>query len=320
MQTMLAGMTAAGQMRDYARIERAIGYLSKAKDEKPSLAAVAAEVGLSPFHFQRLFSRFAGVSPKRFLGYLSLAHAREKLRQSESVLGAALDAGLSGPSRLHDLFVTFEAVTPGEYRRLGEGLDMRYGFHPTPFGRALLLTAPRGLVGLSFVTDKGDEAALDEHRARWPMAEMTRDQHATAGPAERIFARANNKTAPLSVLVPGTNFQIKVWEALMRVPEGSLVSYNQLAALIGKTNAPRPGKGASSNARGGSPARAIGNALAANPLAYLIPCHRVIRQTGAFNDYRWGTERKLAMIAWEASRGRIPTRKNNNSRANAPTP
>jgi len=286
MQTVLAGMTASGQMRDYARIARAIGYLAQAKDEKPSLAAVAAEVGLSPFHFQRLFSRFAGVSPKRFLGYLSLAHARERLRQSESVLASALDAGLSGPSRLHDLFVTFEAVTPGEYRRLGAGLDIRYGFHPTPFGRALLLTSPRGLVGLSFVTDRGDEVALDEHRARWPMAEMTRDQHATAGPAERIFARARKRHAPLSVLVPGTNFQIKVWEALMRVPEGSLVSYNQLGATIGMEGA----------------ARAIGNALAANPLAYLIPCHRVIRRTGAFNDYRWGTERKLAIIAWEAAR------------------
>jgi len=277
------------QARDYARIERAIGFLSTAKDEKPSLAAIAAEVGLSPFHFQRLFSRFAGVSPKRFLGYLSLAHAREKLRQSESVLATAFDAGLSGPSRLHDLFVTFEAVTPGEFRRLGEGLHIRYGFHPTPFGRALLLISPRGLVGLSFVTDKGDDFALREQAVRWPLAEMAQDQRATAGLAERIFARANNKTAPLPVLVPGTNFQIKVWEALLRVPEGSLVSYNQLAALLGKTKAPR----------------AIGNALAANPLAYLIPCHRVIRQTGAFNDYRWGTERKLAMIAWEAAQTRF---------------
>jgi AraC family transcriptional regulator of adaptative response/methylated-DNA-[protein]-cysteine methyltransferase len=305
MQTLLAGVTAAGRMRDYARIERAIGFLAQSRDEKPSLAAIATEVGLSPFHFQRLFSRFAGVSPKRFLGYLSLAHAREKLRQSESVLATALDAGLSGPSRLHDLFVTFEAVTPGEFRRLGEGLHIRYGFHPTPFGRALLLTSPRGLVGLSFVTEKGDGFALREQAARWPLAEMAQDQRATAGLAERVFARAkNNESAALSVLVPGTNFQIKVWEALLRVPEGSLVSYNQLAALIGKTKAPR----------------AIGNALAANPLAYLIPCHRVIRQTGAFNDYRWGTERKLAMIAWEAARGRIPTRKNNNSRASAPTP
>ncbi|MBM3951274.1 MAG: methylated-DNA--[protein]-cysteine S-methyltransferase [Rhodospirillales bacterium] len=277
------------QARDYARIERAIGLLAQNRDEKPSLAAIAAEVGLSPFHFQRLFSRFAGVSPKRFLGYLSLAHAREKLRQSESVLATALDAGLSGPSRLHDLFVTFEAVTPGEFRRLGEGLHIRYGFHPTPFGRALLLISPRGLVGLSFVTDKGDDFALREQAVRWPLAEMAQDQRATAGLAERIFARANNKTAPLPVLVPGTNFQIKVWEALLRVPEGSLVSYNQLAALLGKTKAPR----------------AIGNALAANPLAYLIPCHRVIRQTGAFNDYRWGTERKLAMIAWEAAQTRF---------------
>jgi AraC family transcriptional regulator of adaptative response/methylated-DNA-[protein]-cysteine methyltransferase len=286
MQTVLAGMTAAGQMRDYARIERAIGFLNRAKDERPSLAAIAAEVGLSPFHFQRLFSRFAGVSPKRFLAYLSLAHARARLRESESVLAASLDSGLSGPSRLHDLFVTFEAATPGEFRRLGDGLDVRYGFHATPFGRALLLTSPRGLLGLSFVTGKGDDFALREQTARWPMAEMIQDQKATAGLAERVFARIKKGNVPLSVLVPGTNFQIKVWEALLRVPEGSLVSYNQLGAALGMANAPR----------------AIGNALAANPLAYLIPCHRVIRQTGAFNDYRWGTERKLAILAWEASR------------------
>ena len=284
------------QIRDYARIERAIRFLGRAADEKPSLAAVAAEIGLSPFHFHRLFSRWAGVSPKRFLAYLSLAHARARLRQSESVLATALDSGLSGPSRLHDLFVTFEAVTPGEFRRLGAGLDVRYGFHATPFGRALLLTSSRGLLGLSFVTGKGDGFALSEQKARWPMAKIVADPRATARMAERIFAqtkneRAKNKNAPLPALVPGTNFQIKVWEALLRVPEGALVSYNQLGAAIGQAGA----------------ARAIGNALAANPLAYLIPCHRVIRQTGAFNDYRWGTERKLAILAWEAARASAPT-------------
>ena len=280
-------MRASNQARDYARIERAIRFLDRAADEKPPLVAVAAEIGLSPFHFHRLFSRWAGVSPKRFLAYLSLAHARAKLRESESVLAAALDSGLSGPSRLHDLFVTFEAVTPGEYRRRGAGLDLRYGFHPTPFGRALLLTSPRGLVGLSFVTERGDDFALGEQSERWPMARLIADRRATAEIVKRIFARTWNASAPLPALVPGTNFQIKVWEALLRTPEGALVSYNQLGATIG---CPR-----------GS--RAIGNALAANPLAYLIPCHRVIRQTGAFNDYRWGTERKLAIIAWEASRG-----------------
>lgn len=289
-------MTAAGQIRDYARIERAIRFLGEAKDERPPLAAIAAEVGLSPFHFQRLFSRFAGVSPKRFLAYLSLAHARARLRESDGVLAAALDSGLSGPSRLHDLFVIFEAVTPGEFRRLGAGLEIRYGFHPTPFGRALLLTSPRGLVGLSFVTEQGDDAALGEQAERWPEARLIADQRATADIAGRVFARADNTKAraPLPALVPGTNFQIKVWEALLRTPEGALVSYNQLGAMIGMANAPR----------------AIGNALAANPLAYLIPCHRVIRQTGAFNDYRWGTERKLAIIAWEASRtrDRVPER------------
>ena len=293
-------MRASNQARDYARIERAIRFLRQAKDAKPPLAAVAAEIGLSPFHFHRLFSRWAGVSPKRFLAYLSLAHARAKLRASESVLTAALDSGLSGPSRLHDLFVSFEAVTPGEFRRLGAGLEVRYGFHPTPFGRALLLTSPRGLVGLSFVTERGDDFALSEQTERWPKARPIADARATGEFAERIFARARAgesprapagachlTRAPLPALVPGTNFQIKVWEALLRTPEGALVSYNQLGATIG---CPR-----------GS--RAIGNALAANPLAYLIPCHRVIRQTGAFNDYRWGTERKLAIIAWEASRG-----------------
>ncbi|MSO84369.1 MAG: methylated-DNA--[protein]-cysteine S-methyltransferase [Rhodospirillales bacterium] len=280
-------MTANGQLRDYARIERAIRFLEAAADEKPSLAAVAAEIGLSPFHFHRLFSRFAGVSPKRFLAYLSLAHARATLGSSESVLAAALDSGLSGPSRLHDLFVTFEAMTPGEYRRLGAGLEIRHGFHPTPFGRALLLTSPRGLVGLSFVTERGDDFALREQAGRWPMARLIADSRATGDLARRIFARVASNDTPLPALVPGTNFQIKVWEALLRTPEGALVSYNQLGAAIGLGNAPR----------------AIGNALAANPLAYLIPCHRVIRQTGALNDYRWGVERKRAIIAWEAARG-----------------
>lgn len=284
-------MRASNQTRDYARIERAIRFLRQAKDEKPSLAAVAAEIGLSPFHFHRLFSRWAGVSPKRFLAYLSLAHARAKLRESESVLATALDSGLSGPSRLHDLFVAFEAVTPGEYRRRGAGLDLRYGFHPTPFGRALLLTSPRGLVGLSFVTERGDDDALGEQAERWPKARPIADARATGEFAKRIFARTENARAPLPVLVSGTNFQIKVWEALLRTPEGALVSYARLGAAVGRADA----------------ARAIGNALAANPLAYLIPCHRVIRQTGAFDSYRWGTERKRALIAWEASREQSST-------------
>ena len=274
------------QMRDYARIERAIRFLKVAADAKPPLAAVAAEIGLSPFHFHRLFSRFAGVSPKRFLAYLSLAHARARLRASESVLAAALDSGLSGSSRLHDLFVTFEAVTPGEFRNLGAGLEVRYGFHPTPFGRALLLTSPRGLLGFSFVTEPGDDGALEEQAERWPRARLIPDRRATGELARRVFVHTRNPRAPLSALVAGTNFQIKVWEALLRIPEGALVSYAQLGTMIG--------------APGG--ARAIGNAVAANPLAYLIPCHRVIRQTGAFNDYRWGAERKRAIVAWEASR------------------
>ena len=286
MQTVLAGMTASGQTRDYARIERAIRFLKVAGDARPTLADVAAEIGLSPFHFQRLFSRWAGVSPKRFLAYLSLAHAREKLRASESVLAAAFDSGLSGPSRLHDLFVAFEAVTPGEYRGLGAGLEVRYGFHPTPFGRALLLTSPRGLLGLSFVTERGDDFALGEQAERWPKARLILDRRATATIAQRVFARAALNNAPLAALITGTNFQIKVWEALLKIPEGALVSYTQLGAEIGCPHG----------------ARAVGTAVAANPLAYLIPCHRVIRQTGAFNDYRWGPERKRAIIAWEAAR------------------
>jgi AraC family transcriptional regulator of adaptative response/methylated-DNA-[protein]-cysteine methyltransferase len=278
-------MEISAQERDYARIERAIVFLERTRGEQPPLAKVAAEIGLSPFHFQRLFSRFAGVSPKRFLAYLLLAHAREKLRQSESVLATALDAGLSGPSRLYDLFVTFEAVTPGEFRRLGQGLPIRYGFHATPFGRALLLTSSRGLVGLSFVTGKGDGLALREQATRWPLAEMTQDQRATADIAECVFRRAGKTSAPISALVPGTNFQIKVWEALLRVPEGSSVSYTRIGEMIGRPEA----------------ARAIGTAVGANRLAYLIPCHRVIRQTGTFSDYHWGVERKRAMLAWEAS-------------------
>lgn len=271
--------------RDYDRVARAIRFIDENRLEQPDLEAVAAAVSLSPYHFQRLFTRWAGVSPRRFLGYLTLDHARALLEDGTSVLDAALEAGLSGPGRLHDLFVTFEAVTPGEARHRGHGLTLSHGTHPSPFGRCVLAASDRGICGLAFVTEVGEEAALAEVQSHWPGAVWCHDPDSTRPLAEAAFAPPGDREGPLSLHVSGTNFQIKVWEPLMRVPPGHLVAYNALAEAAGRPRA----------------VRAVGNALARNPMAYLIPCHRVIRQTGAFNTYRWGLERRKALVGWEAA-------------------
>lgn len=268
--------------RDYQRVARAIRWLEANRAEQPRLEDAAAAIHLSPFHFQRLFTAWAGVSPKRFLGFLTVAHARRMLAEQASVLDAALEVGLSGPSRLHDLFVSFEAVTPGEAKASGAGLSLRWGVHPTPFGAALLCVSARGICFLSFLGEGGAGAELARAGARWPEAQFTPDSEATAPLAEAAFRGG----ASLAVHVSGTNFQVKVWEALLQVSPGRLVDYRFLGRAIGSPAA----------------VRAVGNALAANPVAYLIPCHRVIRSTGAFNDYSWGGERRRAMIGWEAAR------------------
>jgi len=272
--------------RDSERITRAIEYLEEHFRGQPSLEEVAAAVGLSPYHFQRLFRRWAGVSPKRFLQFLTIEHAKTALAEGQSVLAAAYEAGLSGPGRLHDLFVAVEAVTPGEFKGGGAGLAIRYGFHPTPFGECLLAATERGVCRLAFATPAERPEVLAELRRRWRGADLLHDQRATRSVVERIFERHGAPSRPLTLTLQGTNFQLKVWEALLRIPAGTLVSYGDIARSIGHPDAHR----------------AVGAAVGQNPVAYLIPCHRVIRSSGAFGDYRWGGARKKAMVAWEASR------------------
>jgi AraC family transcriptional regulator of adaptative response/methylated-DNA-[protein]-cysteine methyltransferase len=276
---------ASEMSRDYRRIEEAIRYLDDRLTTQPSLEAVAAHVGLSKFHFHRLFRRWAGVSPKQFLEYLTVDYAKELLRGNESVLGAAYEAGLSSPARLHDQFVAIEAVTPGEWRARGAGVEIRYGFHATPFGAALLASTARGLCALAFVGEGGRDAALAALASRWPKARLVEDPTATEQPLAAIFGEAGARRHPLQLFLQGTNFQIKVWEALLAVPEGAAVTYGDLAAAVGRPAA----------------VRAVAGAVGSNPVAFLIPCHRVLRRVGGFGGYRWGSERKRAILAWEAA-------------------
>ncbi len=285
----------ASNTTDYHRIERAIRYLDARSPAQPSLDEVARHVGLSPFHFQRLFTRWAGISPKRFSQMLALGYAKDLLRRSRNLLDATYDAGLSSGGRLHDLFVTLEAVTPGEYRTSGSGLRISAGFHDTPFGECLLAITDRGICGLSFF-EGTRTAAIGDLAERWPNATIEQRPRATASVARRIFTpleiRDRAGLVPLALLVRGTNFQVKVWEALLRVPAGTVTTYGDVAAAIG---APQS-------------VRAVGTAVGRNPVAFVIPCHRVLRNTGALGGYRWGLERKRAMLAWEgAQRPRLFT-------------
>ncbi|GIK56877.1 MAG: methylated-DNA--[protein]-cysteine S-methyltransferase [Chloroflexi bacterium] len=270
---------------DYALVEKAIHYLEENYQDQPALADVAAHVGLSEFHFQRLFRRWAGISPKRFGQYLTMQHAKQVLAESQNVLEAAYAAGLSGPGRLHDLFVTHEAVTPGEYKTRGAGLTIRYGFHPTPFGEALLAETERGICGLSFITGNGRAAAFADLTHAWPQAVLAEDAVGTATAVNQIFTPADERQMPLPVFLKGTNFQIQVWMALLRVPPGALVTYGALARAAGQEKA----------------VRAVGTAVGHNPIAYLIPCHRVIQKSGNLGGYHWGLPRKKALIGWEAA-------------------
>lgn len=269
---------------DYQRIEQAIRFLSENFRQQPSLAQVAARVGLSEFHFQRLFRRWAGVSPKRFLQFLTAEYARSVLQASGSVLEAAWESGLSGGGRLHDLTVALHAATPGEIKSHGAGLTIRYGFHPTPFGEALIAATARGICALAFLQGSREEV-LSKVRPPWKNAAFVPDQKATGALAERLFSREQQSGVPLVLHVQGTNFQIKVWQALLCLPAGSAATYGDIAAAIGTPGA----------------ARAVGSAIGQNPVAWLIPCHRVIRKTGILGEYRWGAMRKKAMLGWEAA-------------------
>jgi AraC family transcriptional regulator of adaptative response/methylated-DNA-[protein]-cysteine methyltransferase len=272
---------------DYQRIERAIRFLDASSPMRPSLGDVAKHVGMSPFHFQRLFTRWAGISPKRFSQVLALEYAKDRLLESRNMIDATYDAGLSSGGRLHDLFVKLDAVTPGEFRDSGSGLTLSAGFHDTPFGEALLAMTDRGLCSLT-CPEGGRRSALKELAERWPNATFVQQPRLTAPVAARIFhaleVRDPEGLVPLGLLVRGTNFQVKVWRALLQIPTGSVATYEDIASAIGSSNA----------------VRAVGTAIGRNPVAFLIPCHRVIRTTGALGGYRWGLPRKRAMLAWEA--------------------
>jgi len=269
---------------DYARIERALHFLNGNRLHHPSLEEIAAHVHLSPFHFERLFQRWAGTSPKRFLQFLTKEHAKTLLRDSKSLLDVAGESGLSGVGRLHDLFVSCEAVTPGEYKSFGQGVTIRYGFHPTPFGECLLAMTDRGLCALHFLTES-KPATIRELRSEWNGAVLREDESGTAAICRQIFEPSLElRHAPFHLYLRGTNFQLKVWQALLTIPSGGLVSYGKLAGMIGAPKAHR----------------AVGSAVGRNPISYLIPCHRVIQGMGAFGNYGGGRLRKQAMIGWEA--------------------
>jgi AraC family transcriptional regulator of adaptative response/methylated-DNA-[protein]-cysteine methyltransferase len=271
--------------QDYSRIEEAVRYLQANYRRQPELGDIASAIGLSEFHFQRLFSRWAGISPKRFLQFLTREGAKELLSRSASLLDTTYAVGLSSPGRLHDLFVTTEAVTPGEFKMHGEGLEIRYGFHPSPFGECLMGLTDRGICFFGFV-ETSRTAALRHLRTDWARARLIEEPAATGPLVDRIFSAAPRPDGPLPLFLSGTNFQIKVWEALLRIPSGQAVSYQGLAAAIGNPAA----------------ARAVGNAVAHNHIALLIPCHRVLRGAGEFGKYRYGTPRKIALLAWENAR------------------
>lgn len=280
-----ADLGASPTAHSYAVVARAIAYLRTQARHQPSLAEVAAAVHLSEFHLQRVFQAWAGISPKRFLQYLTKAHALQALLGQQDVLGAACVSGLSGPGRLHDLLVSCEAMTPGEVRRAGAGVVLGHGLGTTPLGAAVVGWTPRGLCYLAFVDGDEEVAPRSEELAQqWPAATHQRDDAAAQQWLTRVFASVG-KRPPLPVLLRGTNFQLKVWEALLRVPPGRVLSYGQLAQQVG---APRA-------------ARAVGSAVAANTLGYLIPCHRVIRESGDLGQYRWHPDRKAALRVWEAA-------------------
>lgn len=268
-------------LQHYRLIEQAIQYIEANVQQQPELAEIASAVGMSEYHFQRLFTRWAGISPKRFMQFLTKEHAKKLLDRSENLLEATHQTGLSSLGRLHDLFVSTEAVTPGEYKSRGAGVDIHYGIHLTPFGKCLIATTERGICHLGFV-DSSEGRAIDNLVEHWQHANMIEDYTATPPLVNRIFLDSQ-PDAPLKLHLRGTNFQIKVWEALLNIPMGSLTSYEHIAATIGNPRA----------------VRAVGSAVGDNPIAYLIPCHRVIRKSGEFGNYLYGSTRKKAILARE---------------------
>ena len=273
------------QTHDYDLVKHTLAFISENWREQPSLETLADQAGLSPTHLQRLFTRWAGLSPKAFLQAVTLDHARGLLRDSASILDASYELGLSGPGRLHDLFVTHEGMSPGIYKAHGRGLNISYGFHDCPFGRALILITSEGLAGLAFADHGKEKSALADMTARWPEATYVENQQATAAYAKRIFESERWKPdQPLKIVFIGSDFEIRVWETILRIPFGKASTYSDIASHIGKPKA----------------ARAVGSAVGKNPISFVVPCHRVLEKSGGLGGYHWGLTRKRAILGWEA--------------------
>lgn len=271
---------------DYILVKNALETISTDWRKQPELTDLARELSVSPVQLQRTFQRWCGLTPKGFLQAVTLDHARRLLDGGLPILEASMELGLSGPGRLHDLFVTHEAMSPGEWKARGAGLEIAYGFHDSLFGRALVMATPRGLCGLAFADDGNDQAALDDMTRRWPDAIYTENIPATAPYAARAFDQTLWKQdQPLRVVLIGTDFEVRVWEGLLTIPLGKLHTYSGLAAQIGKAGAPR----------------AVGAAVGKNPISFVVPCHRVIGKSGALTGYHWGLTRKRAMLGWESA-------------------
>jgi len=273
-------------MSDYERIAKAISFINGTVREQPTLDQISAHLNMSPFHFQRMFSRWVGVTPKKYLQILTVERAKILLSESKPLLEVSDSLGLSSGSRLYDHFVNLEAVTPGEYKKRGEGVVIRHGVHTTPFGDVFIALTQRGICKFSFINNSAALSHLDGLIKEWPLAEVQKDSKSTFDVVQSIFSNDYGSDRPLSLHVIGTNFQVSVWRALLQIPLGDVVSYGQVAESIGKPNS----------------SRAVGTAVGANPIAFVIPCHRVIQQSGKLGGYRWGETRKHAIHAWESAR------------------
>jgi AraC family transcriptional regulator, regulatory protein of adaptative response / methylated-DNA-[protein]-cysteine methyltransferase len=272
-------------LRDYDSVRRAIAFISEHWRAQPTIEAIADAAGATPDELHHLFRRWAGLTPKAFMQALTLDHAKSLLRDSASILDAALDSGLSGPGRLHDLFVTHEAMSPGEWKNGGANMTLRYGFHPSPFGTAIVIATDRGLAGLAFADSGGEQAALADMQGRWPNATYVEAYLSTAPLAQRIFdPKLWRPDQPLRVVLIGTDFEVRVWETLLKIPMGKAVAYSDIA---NKINSPKA-------------SRAVGAAIGKNPVSFVVPCHRALGKDGKLTGYHWGITRKQAMLGWEA--------------------
>ncbi len=281
-----AGMTTQtpSQLDDYARVREIISFLSENWRDQPPLEVLASRARTSPDNLQRLFTRWAGLTPKAFLQAITLDHARAMLKESASILETSYEVGLSGPGRLHDLFVTHEGMSPGAYKQKGAGLTISYGFHPSPFGVALVMVTAFGLCGLAFADQGEEQNVLADMTTRWPNAQYTEDSARTAPYAAQVFADARSEGGqPLRVTFIGTDFEIRVWETLLKIPCGKATTYGDIAASMGQPKA----------------ARAVGAAVGKNPISFVVPCHRVLGKSGDITGYHWGLTRKRAILGWE---------------------